>query len=305
MTEKTFDSEDVRKALESLYAAQRLDAPDQAVTEAPIFNIALGPVCETPAGWLPSVCVTVPAYESAEVPGTLERSFIDYWPETTYEDDDPDDARQGRPLEYGSWFYNEAMKYQAPELHRLRIEAFQAAEVLYRWSAAAGNVQAVVNLGYIYSYDRCEGLYWDRVLRALEGDAAAGAWECPRDEWAYACFAYGAEHGNDEACYKLGDFQKQGRGCLPDEAAAFKSYQRAYELAKTWNNGSWGPSALRLGTCYEEGVGSDPDFEQARHWYGIARAGLSIMVNEGAWHYRRSLKQAEDGAKRMDQELAG
>lgn len=288
-------------AYKKSWRAKFRDIPQRAC-ETPVFEFDFGCFHETSAGILPSIWATVPRYDSTDEE-PLERNHIDRWPESIYAGDyEGEDG--SRPLEYGSWFYNEAMGYQAPEEHEMRVEAFQSAEVFYRWAAAAGNVQAVVNLGYIYSYDRCEGEYWDRTLRIIQGDDDAYRWMCPRDEWAYACFAYGAKHGNDEACYKLGDFQRKGRGCTKDETAAFRSYQRAYELSKSFGNGSWGPSALRLATCYEEGIGCDPDFEQARSWYGIARAGLSIMVNNGVWYYRRSLNQAEDGAKRMDQELA-
>lgn len=162
----------------------------------------------------------------------------------------------------------------------------------------------MVNLGYIYSYDRCENEYWDRTLRIINGDDDAYAWQCPHDEWAYQCFAYAAGCGDAEACYKLGDLLRWGRGCEKDEAAAFRWYREAYEKAKDEDGPWWGPAALRLGTCYEEGIGCEPDFELARMWYGIARAGLAAMVDAGDWYYKRSLKQAEDGLLRMEQELA-
>lgn len=298
MTEK---HDPIREAYLKSKRAKFRDIP-QKRCDMPVFEFDFFEVRDTPAGRLPLIWVTVPLYDAADGEGPLKRDRIDCWPQAHLADADAD---ADIPLRYGSWYYNEAMRYQAPDEHELRIEAFQSAEVLYRWAAAAGSVQAVCNLGYIFSYDRCENEYWDRTLRIIEGDDDAYAWECPRDEWAYACYAWAAARGHDEACYKLGDFQKWGRGCGRDEVAALASYQRAYDLSKDSPDGfSWGPAALRLGSCYEEGVGCDPDFEQARHWYGVARAGLSIIVNNGGWYYKRSLKQAEDGAARMDQELA-
>lgn len=282
-------------------AAKYRDIP-QKRCDMPVFEFDFSDFRETKAGRLPLIWVTVPLYETTGGDEPLRRDRIDCWPQFYEDDAAPQDDET--PLQYGSWYYNEAMRYQAPDEHEMRVEAFQAAEVLYLWAAAAGNVQAVVNLGYIYSYDRCENGYWARTLRIIEGDDDAYGWECPRDAWAYACWQHGAERGHAESCYKLGDFQKYGRGCAKDEAAALASYRRGYELSKGDGDGYWGPPALRLATCYEEGIGCDPDFEQARHWYGIARAGLSIIVNSGNWYYRRSLNQAEDGAKRMDQELS-
>lgn len=285
-------------------AAKYRDIP-QKRCDMPVFEFDFDGFHETRAGRLPSVWVTVPLYRATDESDPLHRDRIDIWPPDYLDEDDATYPDGGVPLKYGSWYYNEAMRYQAPDEHEMRVEAFQAAELLYLWAAAAGSVQAVVNLGYIYSYDRCENGYWARTLRIIEGDDDAYGWECPRDEWAYACYRYGAEHGHAESCYKLGDFLKWGRGCAKDETAALASYRRGYELSKYDGDGYWGPPALRLGACYEEGIGCDPDFEQARHWYGIARAGLSIVVNNGGWYYQRSLKQAEDGAARMEQELAG
>ncbi len=87
------------------------------------------------------------------------------------------------------------------------------------WSASRrrsrlGNAMADDDLTYVYSYDRCEGNYWDSV--------AAGA-KSPRPEErqsiaerAFAHCRVAAESGIAESCYKLGDFLRDGRGCEKD-----------------------------------------------------------------------------------------
>lgn len=286
-------------------AANEFKAVKRAEGDPMPYEIERGSLHETAAGTLPSIWLPEPVFDAVE--GVTSRARVALWPEEMMRflspDEEVDDVsltwlQRCVPLDFGAHCYNVAMRYRAPEDHELRLSAFKAAEVLYRWAAAAGNVVAVANLGYVYGYNRCEGEYWDRALRMLEGDETARAWECPHEEWAYRCYRYAADHGDEESCYKLGDMLRWGRGCEVDEEAALGRYHEAYERSKDTEMPWWGPAALRLGTCYEEGIGCELDRERAHEFYGIARDGLADMVEAGDWFYKRSLGQAEEGFAR-------
>lgn len=104
-------------------------------------------------------------------------------------------------LSFGADCYLEAMGYSEAADRQARIERLQAAEILYFHAAAKGNVHAYLNLGYVYSYDRCEGRYF--VDRRHSEDASGGALY-PREQRAFECFEFAAKSGDAEACYKLG-----------------------------------------------------------------------------------------------------
>ncbi len=114
---------------------------------------------------------------------------------------DPEDDPDGEvALDAGADYYNEAMSCDWRTGRR--VECFQAAEVLYLHASRLGNAVADDDLTYVYSYDRCEGNYWDSV--------AAGA-NAPRPEErlsiaqrAFAHCRVVAESGIAESCYKLG-----------------------------------------------------------------------------------------------------
>ena len=87
-------------------------------------------------------------------------------------------------LYYGALHYNEGMGYTDPADREKRIACFQAAEVLYRSTAEKGSADAYLCLGYVYSYDRCEGRYWrDPMVFAVDD---CGAY--PREKRAFECF---------------------------------------------------------------------------------------------------------------------
>lgn len=108
-----------------------------------------------------------------------------------------------------------------------------------------------------------------------------------------------------EACYKLGDMLRDGRGCEVDLAQAFEWFSKAYELTKDDRPHLWGSAALRLGVAYEEGEGCDHSFEKAKHWYEIAVTGLGAEARSGGSWYRGALRRAEAGLTRVCQELDG
>lgn len=225
-------------------------------------------------------------------------------------DADPDGSEA---LSLGSSYYREGMECDREAEHEKRIMCFQAAELLYLHASNKGNLVADLNLGYVYSYDRCEGRYWEWLdspdaVPSPGGAASASEGHMPRfDHEAYASRHYraAAEAGIAEACYKLGDLLRDGRGCDVDLAEAFSWFGRAWELGQDKEPVIWGSAALRIGHAYEEGEGCDQSFEQALKWYERATTGLEIAVRSGQEWYRGALRRAERGLARVKQELSG
>lgn len=282
-------------------------------TNAPVFSI------EFEGEGLPSIWITQPVE-----PPTAERTgrnCLHRYPgalvgEETEEEDDPlgwfdmegdEDEDGSLALWYGGHYYDEGMRTRDPLFRQDRLDCFRAAEVLYLWSASKGNAQAFANLGYVYSYDRCEGRYlgMDETASWVDGwPDNPGPY--PHERRAFECLEHAAQLGHPEACYKLGDLLRDGRGCEANPARAFLLWRKAYELAQeqdvpVW----WGSAALRLGGAYENGEVCKHDFAEALRWYERAATGLQIAVDHGDWYYRKALAGARDGATRCQQELSG
>lgn len=145
---------------------------------------------------------------------------------------DPEDDPAGDfALGAGADYYNEAMSCDWRT--ERRVECFQAAEVLYLHASRLGNAMADDDLTYVYSYDRCEGKYWDSV--------AAGA-KFPRPEErlsiaerAFAHCRVAAEAGIAESCYKL------GTSCATVEGAIRTRIRRTSGIAGPT---TWGKATL-------------------------------------------------------------
>ena len=226
------------------------------------------------------------------------RTYIRPYPFSEMPDPEGWDA-----LEFGSRYYMEAMEFTDASDHEARIECFQAAELFYLHAAERGNPYAWQNLGYIYSYDRCEGRYY-KSIDDYESWEALYETPYPREDRAFACFTKAADAGVAEAMYKLGDLYKRGIGCKANAQEAFRWYERAFENGKDEEPYVWGSIALRLGDCYENAFGCEHSFEKALAWYEKAVTGLEIAVRDGDWFYRKALAGAENGVKRCRQEVA-
>lgn len=264
--------------------------------DAPVFTVDSAATTDYPNGdSLPAVRI----YERLldENGRDAGRVFAMDYP--FYPDEDGNDA-----LYYGGGYYEEGMSYTDPADHDRRVACFQAAELLYRHAAGRNNAVANLCLGYVYSYDRCEGRYW-RGGQAAQGEGGGAQQPYPREERAFECLKAAAEAGIPEACYKLGDMYKHGTGCTPDAVAAFGAYVRASEFAEKERPVVLGSIALRLGGCYEEGFGCTQDFTRAASWYEEAAAGLEFAVEHGEAWYEKALAGAQAGLRRCRQELAG
>ena len=205
-------------------------------------------------------------------------------------DTDPDG---GDALYYGGGYYDEGMACMGEGEHEKRIMCFQAAELLYLHASNLGNPFGDLCLGYVYSYDRCEGSYW--------GD------ERPFDPEGHALAHFGAaaRTGIPEACYKYGDLLRDGRGCDANFDEAYLWFSRAWESADEERASVLGSVALRLGQAHEMGEGCRQGFDVARDWYERSVTWLSAAVREGDSWYRGSLRRAEAGLARCKQELSG
>lgn len=264
--------------------------------DVPVFEVNFDFNYDYPNGdKLPSIWVTLPAWD--EEGNYLGRDRVELYPPLSF--GPPLDGDGEEALYYGSGYYNEAMGYTDPADHDKRVDCFRAAELLYRHAAARDNVMACLNLGYVYSYDRCEGRYWvDPAERAPDGADGQAAY--PREARAFECLAIAADAGIPEACYKLGDMYKHGTGCEPDAVAAHNCYVRALELASSRELPViMGSIALRLGGCYEEGFGCEQSFSRALQMYRDAATALEVAVDGGETWYEKALA----GVKRCQQEI--
>jgi len=268
----------------------------------PIFEIASGKDTTYPNGdKLPPIWVTEPVVDdNGDVVGrtyAMPYPYFDHkFPFPGHADEQGEDA-----LYYGACYYNEGMNFTDSADREKRIDCFRAAEVFYRHAAGRGNAIAYLNLGYVYSYDRCEGRYWrdSQTLNTAEDYKRP----YPREERAFECFKTAAEADICEACYKLGDMYKRGVGCEHNAREAFRWYMRASEVVGHEAPVILGSVALRLGECYEEGIGTPVSFDRALAWYRKAVDCLSAAVEAGEVWYAKALTSARAGAKRCEQEM--
>ena len=261
----------------------------------PVFEVDPANTTEYPNGdKLPSITISKPIWFDHN--GCRCRMLL-----LTYPFPDHDDEGGEEALYYGGCYYEEGMSYTDPADHGKRVDCFRAAEILYRHSAGRGNAVANLCLGYVYSYDRCEGRYW-RDPMAL-GAAGNETRPYPREERAFACLTDAAMAAITEACYKLGDLYKQGMGCEPNAVEAFSWYMQAFELAEHEPPVIQGSIVLRIASCREEGFGCRQDFAEALKCYKQAAAALEVAVDNGEAWYEKALADARAGVKRCQQEL--
>lgn len=253
----------------------------------------------------------VPVYELDQAWFDSDCAYPGVWV-TRPEQDVDDEYYRGLPVLYptgckddpeghiafslGADYYNEAMGYVDARDHQKRIECFKAAEILYLNAAERGNMMAVLSLGYVYSYDRCEGRYFQDVR---ERDAVE---KVDHQARAFECFRRAADCGITEAYYKLGDMYEMGIGCEEDPAKAFEMYARAHGEAHSSDMYARSGAALRLGSCFERAYGCERNVELALCMYEEAELFFERIVATGDWFYEKSLARAQKGVTRMTQE---
>lgn len=247
-----------------------------------------------PSERLPRVWVSEPAFDArtgARVGRELTGSY-------------PNDRDQGgtaaRALADG--YFGEALALSASEDAALRAECFRAAELLYLHAAERGNGGAWTRLGVIYRDDLGQGRYWQTRLE----ERALHIQPRPLAARAAACFRRGAEAGDAEACWALGDLVAAGAGCVADPERALAWYRRALAVAeRTGDDAALGNAALRLARAFEGARGCPHSFEEALAWYERASQALARAEGAGGWFFKRPLREARIGARRMEQEIRG
>lgn len=119
--------------------------------------------------------------------------------------------------------------------------------------------QAANTLGYIY--------YYGRVNNGV-----------PQYEEAYKYFSLAAFYGFYEAVYKVGDMIRDGKGTFKNEEAAFRMYSWVYDdnyLHFLQGRGEvLSDAALRIGSCYKNGVGVRKNLMLAYRYYLIAKVSV-------------------------------
>lgn len=202
-----------------------------------------------------------------------------------------------KALDYGARYYREGMSLASAGEEAARIDCFCAAEILYLHAASKGNVRAFVNLGYLYSYNRCEDQFFVDYRHAENIEDYLRPY--PRETRAFECFSRAAESKDPEACYKLGDLYAQGQGCPKDERAAYQWYVRAYDLGMMADSYIWGSAALRLGRMLENGIGCSQNAIEALARYNEAENGLEMAIASGEIYYAGALEEARSAIERL------
>jgi len=159
----------------------------------------------------------------------------------------------------------------------------------YEKAAAAGNAQAMRELGKLYRDGRGVPRDYDVARQWYEKAAAAGdslamcelgyfyksARGVPRDyDVARQWYEKAAAAGNAQAVYELGVFYENGLGVPQDYDQARQRFEKA-AAAK------FSLAMLELGNLYKNGRGVPQDDEQARQWYEKAAASDSRVFHVG------------------------
>lgn len=135
-------------------------------------------------------------------------------------------------------------------------------------------------LGYIFYYGRCNG----------------GA---PEYEKAFRWFSIGHAGRIHESTYKLGDLFANGYGIPKNGGIARDLYSEVYGwtlgfLLDGSQESKFADAAIRMGNCYRDGTGCDPDPEKAYGYYLQARMALEMRMRAGRHFGDESVKARLD-----------
>ena len=164
-------------------------------------------------------------------------------------------------------------------------QSFTIAMKYYNMAAANGNRQAQENLGYCYYYGRDGEVDYEK---------------------AFHYFALGAFDGHLISLYKIGDMYYNGYYVKKNLKEAFVIYERCIEnMTEEAESYVAGPVLLRLGNMYLNGEGTEKNTRTALACYQSAERFLySMVVDDGNYMYKKSLKQAIEGQEKARAEMA-
>ena len=159
---------------------------------------------------------------------------------------------------------------------------YESAKELYEMAEDKGNIQAMVNLGYIYEYGRVGEPDYEKAFKQYAKAAALGP--------------------NPEALYKMGDMYSRGRFVDQDKTVAYYLYERSLEVAGDHLVLAAQP-AIRIADLICEAMESEGDElpynpMRALELYQLAERGLRIDIALGQVYYRNRLQDALDGQVR-------
>jgi hypothetical protein len=222
------------------------------------------------------------------------------------------DPGGSRALEYGNRYYHWGMDRDMPD--DFRHECFTDAEILFLHSAAHGNRAAYLNLGVLYSEDRCNGEYYQQNLHPDGIDSGASSFPLDvlppfdRARRSFLCFKRAAEAGDVLGCVNLGNCFIKGAGIEKDPEEAYHWYEKAYQLSDEVDDPvAWGHAALQMAQAHEEGLGCAQSFKTALAYYEKAVAGLSFELAPGenpADNTSPALSAARKGIRRIHRAIA-
>lgn len=130
---------------------------------------------------------------------------------------------------------------------RIGPRDFELAVKYYTIAAEGGCRAAQENLGYCYYYGRTGEKDYQK---------------------AFHYFALGAFDGHLNSLYKIGDMYRNGFYVEKSEIEAFRIYQHCLNtLTETAVPLVGADIMMRMGDCYFEGIGTEPDYSKAMTFY--------------------------------------
>lgn len=151
---------------------------------------------------------------------------------------------------------------------------YNCARELYEAAADEGNIQSMINLGYIWEYGRCGTV-----------DVAK----------AYQLFALAASlSGSSEALYKLGDMYSRGKNVERNLKTAYRLWSASLDNAETSMERA--QPEVRIGMLLldktdSELAGTSMNALRALDLLNDAEIGLRIEIKQGATYYKDRLDE--------------
>lgn len=204
-------------------------------------------------------------------------------------------------------------------------EAAELAVRYYKANAENGETDSMLDLGAMYlegrgvPKDEREALKWYKMAAAHNGPRSC---RCIANYYRYDTlddgrlvptadpvrlqkalewYQTGAERGEENCIYELGDYYRQGIFVPQDERKAFELYSKAYEICEELNeehfvvNDSYSDVCFRLAECYHYGIGTDIDLEKAKFYVQISKDEAQKRLDSGEMYggclYPRTVKE--------------
>lgn len=167
------------------------------------------------------------------------------------------------------------------------------------WKKSEEALLRLLDLGEMYAANSLGYIYYSNRLGQ------------PDYENAFHYFSIAANCGITEAQYKLSDLYRKGHGVKKDLDKAFSLLEPLYDkLLKQYQNGwyecSFADVALRMGYCYEQGLGCPQDLIKAKEYFETAKEAIDKRIQDHP-HYGDSVvsKNIDESLKRVQEKING